>query len=1090
MNTSTYRPIMTLVASLITFGVLSAHTKMVHFKRYSVVPISDTLSIHGKVLNGNGESVVGATVVIKGGSKGTTTDASGEFTLNGIQSSDTLIISSIGYYPALTGVNGRTEVIVHLKSNINELSGVTISTGYQQIPKERATGSFDFIDNKTLNQQMGTNILDRLNGVSSGVYFDTKQQTAEKQYNFSVRGLSTINGPLDPLIVVDNFPYQGDINNINPNDIQSITVLKDAAATSIYGAKGGNGVIVITTKKGTFNQALKVEINADVITTEKPDLHYLPQMSSSDYIDVEQFLFNKGYFNRQISNTKYLPLTPAVEILLQRRNGLISAADSASAIDALKKMDARDQYEKYFYHPAITQQYAVNISGGGSNIAWLFSTGYDRSVDNLNLPSSRLNLHFGNIYQPIQNLKIELGAYYTNHAVQSGQLRYTQAIQVNSRQVPYLQFADSRGNPLPVEATISRSYADTAGAGKLLNWGYYPLDEWGHHKTTTTTEDLIGHLGLEYRLFKSLDFDLKYQYEIQRSDLSQYADPQSFYARNLTNLYSEVNYSTGIVTYVVPVGGILSSSNSSTNAQDVRGQLNFDQAWGNHNLTAIAGAEISQTANSSQSNTVYGYSGDPLSYTPVDFANPYRRITTGWNSTIPGAPQLGETLNRFVSIFANAAYIYRGRYMASFSARKDGANVFGANTNDKWKPLWSAGIGWTISNEPFYHFSAISYLKFRATFGYSGNVDLSKTPLPIASKMSSSLLTNAPFLRIMTLSNPELKWEQVGQLNLGLDFAAVGNRISGSVDYYIKHGNNLYGQTPYDYTTWGGDNTILANVAAMRGNGLDLQLQTRNIDQAFKWRSNLLMNTNISKTTKYLTPWASSVGLLIGSGNLITPIIGYPLYSLAAYRWGGLDSAGNPRGYANGQLNTNYPAIFSSGANQKGSSGNSSIVYAGPASPTLFGSLINTFSYKRFSVSINIAYEFGYYFRRQSISYSTLISRGQGNVEFANRWQHPGDEERTTVPSFNYPANTSRDNFYNNSSINVLKGDNFRIHYINFSYMLVRRKKSAPFDQLQFYVNVANLGIVWRANRDKIDPDYPSTLPPSKAFGLGVRMGF
>lgn len=177
--------------------------------------------------------------------------------------------------------------------------------------------------------------------------------------------MSTINASTAVLVVLDGFIYEGDINNINPNDIESITILKDAAATSIWGARAGNGVIVINTKKGKFNQKLKVGLNTNVIVNERPDLNYLPQLSSADYINVEQILFNKGYFDAAISS-RTQALTPAVQIFNNRRLGLITAEDSASQVNSLKDIDSRQQYQKYFLTNNVIQQYGVNISGGSS----------------------------------------------------------------------------------------------------------------------------------------------------------------------------------------------------------------------------------------------------------------------------------------------------------------------------------------------------------------------------------------------------------------------------------------------------------------------------------------------------------------------------------------------------------------------------------------------------------------------------------------------------------------------------------------------------------------------------------------------------
>jgi len=293
---------------------------------------------------------------------------------------DTLLVSRIGYITQRIAVGkGMDNFQIALIQQNSSLQDVTINTGYQKLKPNEVNGSYVVIDNKTLNQQTGLNILDRLNGVTSSLLFNTGKQNNNPQNTtgITIRGLSTINGPLDPLIVVDNFIYDGNINNINPNDVESITVLKDAAAASIWGARAGNGVIVITTKKGHFNQKLQVDFNTDVIVTDKPNLYYNPQISSSDYIDFEQMLFNKGYYNSQFTSKSRPAISPAVQVFEDRKNGLISPEDSASQIDAMKKTDNRQQFEKYFYRKGVTQQYALNLRGGSRNIGWLVSGTYD-----------------------------------------------------------------------------------------------------------------------------------------------------------------------------------------------------------------------------------------------------------------------------------------------------------------------------------------------------------------------------------------------------------------------------------------------------------------------------------------------------------------------------------------------------------------------------------------------------------------------------------------------------------------------------------------------------------------------------------------
>ena len=652
--------------------------------------------------------------------------------------------------------------------------------------------------------------------------------------------------------------------------------------------------------------------------------------------------------------------------------------------------------------------------------------------------------------------------------------------------MPYLRLADNNGNPLAVTKGFNDDYIDTAGGGKLLNWKYYPLEDYKHNRGITTLDEMIAHAAISYQLAKPLAFSLQYQFQQQRTSGQYYSDTASYNARNLINLFSQLDPATGVVNYMIPKGGILQRTNATEKSQNIRGQFSFAKRWGAHAVTAIAGAEIRDVPAYGDGSIFYGYSKNPLSYANIDFANYYPTFVTGGYQLIPGGTSLTAADNRFVSLYGNASYNLLDKYTLSASARKDGSNILGVTTNDKWKPLWSAGIGWDVSKEAFYHLSWLPYLKLRASYGYSGNVDLSRSALPVAG-YGNDFITGLPDASISTLNNPGLKWEQTGQLNLGADFHSKNNRLSGSVDYYHKKGTNLYGQTPYDYTTWGMQNTIVKNVADMKGKGVDVAVNTKNMDGVFKWYTTLLYNYNTSKTTAYYDDASRNLTSLFGSGRTISPVIGKPLYAIAAYKWAGLDNQGNPQGYLNKQVSTDYSAIYNEAFNNGLTEGNAS--YIGPGIPVSFGSLINTFAWKGLELSINISYKFGYYFIKPSISYSGLVSQGSGNKEYASRWQKPGDELITNVPSFAYPVNSARDQFYEESEINVIRGDHIRLQYINISYLADHNGKM-PFSRLRVFLNMAGGGILWRANKYHIDPDYPGSLPLPASFSLGVTANF
>lgn len=1044
------------------------------------------LDIHGRVVNEKGEPVAGATVTEKGTRNATATDDNGEFVLKGVDENGILVISGVNIETEEVKVKGKAELgnlATKLKVAEEEEISVKVNTGYQVLPKERATGSFSFIDNATLNQQTGTNILQRLEGVTSGLIFNVGKQNNNPQNStgITIRGLSTINGGLDPLIVVDGFVYESNIENINPNDIENITILKDAAAASIWGARAGNGVIVISTKRGKLNQKLQVGFNANVIVNSKPDIFYLPQMKSSDIIDVEQTLFNNGYFDDRINWEPFFSITPAVQIFQEKRLRNITAEDSAKKINALKNIDSRKEYSDYFYRNAVAQQYMIDLKGGGAANSYSISIGHDESLNEFYDKNKKTNVGINNTFYLSNRFQINIGAYYTHTLAQSGRnVSYNSIIQQGDRQVPYLKFSDDAREPISIPTIYSDEFIDTVGGGKLLNWKFYPLENYKYEKAKTELQDVFAFLGIQYKLNSFIDIDIKYQFQKQQTDNEQLEDPESFAARNLINSFTQIDNATGVVTYIVPVGGIKTTVNNKIRSNTIRGQINVNRQMNRHQINMILGGEIREIESDSRMNTIYGYNSDPLTQTNIDPVNYYPTFPFGNYQQIPLQNSLANNIDRFISLFGNGAYTFNGKYTLSLSARKDGSNIFGANTNDKWKPLWSTGISWNISKENFYSNKSIPYLRARLTYGYSGNVDLSRSATTIGTYYSATAPLNLPFARINVLSNPELRWEKTGIVNMGLDFSLINNVLNGSIEYYSKKSTDLYGASPYDYTTWGLTSSIIKNVASIRAKGIDIMLNSRILNKGLKWNLGLIFNYNTDKTIKYEDLSSSRINSLLGGGSMIIPVVGKPLYSISAYRWGGLDNLGNPQGYLNNQLSTDYQAIFDEGRD-KGIEGN--IKYIGPANPTFFGNLINTISWRGFELTANISYRLGYYFQKPSLSYSSLIYSGAGNSEFSKRWQKPGDEHITNVPSFIYPNDDNRDIFYGYSEINVLKADNIRLQYLNLSYSI----NSNAFKSLQVYINAANLGLIWKANNEGLDPDYPNVIPKVKSFAIGIR---
>jgi hypothetical protein len=304
--------------------------------------------------------------------------------------------------------------------------------------------------------------------------------------------------------------------------------------------------------------------------------------------------------------------------------------------------------------------------------------------------------------------------------------------------------------------------------------------------------------------------------------------------------------------------------------------------------------------------------------------------------------------------------------------------------------------------------------------------------------------------------------------------------VSGNIDFYIKHATDLYGNTPIDYTT-GIGTSIVKNVASMKGHGIDASLQFKLLNSAFKWNMTTLFNYHKDKVTDYYNSNLRANNYL---SNSITAVEGHPVYSVYSYPWGGLDPQnGNPRAFINGQLSTDYNTI----------TGNATLVtdinYHGPLFPVVSGALAHGFSWKGFFADIRLNYRFGYYYRLPSISYSNLFNNGIGDIDYGMRWQKPGDEIITQVPSMIYPNPGNRDAFYAGSSVLVSKGDHVRLHYIHTGYEFSQKMKA--FSNLRLWITVTNLGIIWRADKYTIDPDYAtSTLPPGRSITFGLSTNF
>ena len=1050
--------------------------------------------IRGVVTDENGKPLAGAGARILNHSSNTTADSSGRFSLFATVRKGALITSYAGFKNDTIefDLSQRSEYRITLQPLNLSLQEVVVSTGYQTLNKERATGAFVQVDNQLLNRRPGTDVLSRLEGIVPGLLFNRNTSNASRGIaDISIRGHSTLMSNDQPLVVIDGFPYEGDINNLNPNDIESITVLKDAAAASIWGVRSGNGVIVLTTKRGRLNQKLKVQFNANVTVGEKPDLYYSPAfLSSGDYIDIEKLLFERGAFNSQITSPTQV-ISPVIMLLTDQRSGLITAAAANAGIDALRSVDTRDGLTQYFYQRSLLQQYNLNFQGGGEKSSFYFSLGEDRNrtVATGNT-GNRITLNGNYTLSPIRHLKLIIGTNF----IRSDQRDNSVVDNLNAGglyvtgNLPYLQFAGNHGEPLAISKSLNPNFINTAEQQGFLNWQFRPLDELRNSDNNTVSIDNRYNANLIYQPFKGLSADVKYQYQHSSAIRNDYYNTATFFTRNLINQYAQKNTS-GTFQYPIPVGGILQNSNAYLKAEQVRAQLNYDASIGiKHEINAIGGAEINSRINCSNGGTAYGYNKDTeASVAQVDYLTLFNRNPGVGSAQVPNNQSFSKTTDHFLSYFANAAYTYDRRYTVSVSGRIDKSNLFGVSTNQKAVPLFSTGGAWDLGKEKFYNFNFLPRLRLRATYGYNANINKAATAVTTLRQQSNSFFNGLPYNTIANPGNDELRWEKARMINLAVDFGLQNNILTGTFDYYLKKSTDLFGLSSLPPST--GIPTFFGNTASTEGHGLDLVLNSRNVTgKHLIWTTDLQLSYVMDKVISYDVPSTVTAYLSSGIGGSITPIAGQPMFGLYTIRSGPLTpDKGDPQGYLNGQLSTDYAKIISN-------TGVSDLQLSGNSRPATFGSLRNTVSYNQWSLSLNVIFKLNYSFRRSStpLSYQNIAYNG-GHQDYYQRWQKPGDEEFTTVPSIQLPpGDNNRSYFYQYSQALVEKGDHVRLQDIRISYLLKRAtNKKLVFEQVQFFGYLNNVGILWRANSRGLDPDlYSGVFPLPTTLSFGINANF
>lgn len=1018
--------------------------------------------VKGRVVDDKGEAIPGVSIMVQGTSFGAVTTADGFFLIKVPEGKKHIKFSFIGYTPVTLTVTEKESYNVVMVPDSKRLDEVVV-TGYQKISKERASGAFVKVNTESLEKKTTANILDKLEGQTSGVLFDSKG-------NISIRGISTMRAESKPLVVVDGFPIEGSIETINPNDIESITVLKDAAAASIWGARAANGVIVIVSKRTGEKGAPRVELSSSVSVTDQPDLFDLPIASTKSFLEMEKFLADNKWQSLPFGSSQY-PLTQGIDAYLKLNAGKITQAEADNIISSLQNVDVRKEFNDLFLRNSVRSQYDLSISGRGDRNFYYMSLNYN---DNQSISKGNENDRL------ITTLRLssDISKRIKVNAGLSASIRNTlsngMGLNMLSNIPQYQRILDDNGGFIPQPKTYYQSTKEGLVAkGYPYNWDYNLYQEYLNKDSKAKNTDLKMNLGVSINILEGLDFDGGVQYEWGSSKSRNLSNENTYYVRDMVNTFTTI--SNGSVVTNMPKGSIVSEAFGNYDVLTSRGQLNLDRSFneGKHAINAIAGVEVRKLVSEGTGLTKYGFDPQSLQFVTINSNTMYPTAISGQRRVIGDPTSFSYEENRFLSYYGNAAYTYDEKYTLTASARLDDSNLFGADTKYRNVPLWSAGLNWQLHKEDFFKLSFIDRLNLRMTYGTNGNVDKSTSPYLIAN-VTKDYNDQHQYAYVMNPQNPNLRWEKTSVVNFGIDYSMFNSRVTGSLEYYSKYSKDLLGNVSLNSTY--GFQSALMNTAEMSNKGIDWNINVLVVDKAIKWNTGFNLSYNKNVVEKVDMPSKTIMAYLQGS-----PMVGKPLNYMYSYRWAGLSSTGAPQIYNEKNEKIDFKSDLSDVA---------ALVYEGTTIPKYYGNFQNDFSYKGVRLSVMMTYKFGYVFRTPSISYYSLqsvLNRYYIPEEFDNRWRKPGDENVTDVPKMpeNFAElNGKYDSYSSSSSKTVEDASHIRLKEIILSYDLPKSVISPlRLKSLNLGVQARNVAVIL-FNKSGIDPE---ASPFMLGYGLPVK---
>lgn len=1075
--------------------------------------------VSGQVTDENGEPIVGAIVTVPGTKKMTITDSDGKFFLEQATSDDLVEISYMGKQTVRrkAGTKPLSITVIDDATLMDEV----VVTGYQTISRERATGAFGKVSSDHLSQPTG-NIGERLVGTISGLASTTD---ANGDITFQIRGLSTlVASNKDPLLIVDGFPVEASISSLNPNNIEKIDVLKDAAAASIWGAKAANGVIVVTTKDGkearNTKGGVKVTFNSMLKFSPKIDNdYYSANASNQELIDWQIYTFQNKDFGRMAligdgnSNNNlrynYNSYSNLYVMLNENRLGYVTDSELQAYIAKIRTQDNSDQIKDYLLANPFTQQYDLNIAQSSERVQSNFSLLYENQQQYLKGNSK-------NKYTFNANAKVNLykwldfsvnGTFHYNHQTNNGVAFTGPAFEL---------FFDENGNYTdvvrPYTSRNDRTFY-TPNVHRYLNWtafpypdfGYNPVQEMRGRDYTTNTINARIQAALNFKLAKGISFETKFQYEILNTDTRNIDDETTFATRSTININSTSEKKpTSDVTPNLPPGSILKQDRSYTDAYNWRNQFNLNRTFAErHEVTFIAGTEISDRVFKTVVNPpTYGYNDETLAVgkvTSLTYKNYFGSNTTFSNYVNSYTYQH----DRYFSAYGNLAYTFDGKYTLSGSVRTDASNLITDDPSYRYAPFWSIGGKWIASKEQFAKdWKWLNLLAVRLTYGFNGNVDRSTSIQPVIKyNTSQDVLLQDYTATVSSYGNPTLRWEKTGTIDLGFDLSILGGKLTAKLDLYNKKGRDLLATFNLPAVTGAASNRI--NAAEMTNRGFELELGTYQRFGEVTWRGALMLSYNKNTIDKMIHTTYTGFELSgqqeddSGKSPDVRYREGYNANTLWSYAYGGLINTGtdeNPAWYPSVmQGDEKVPLIDNQTEDWSNYMVNSGVKVAPWNS-----SFSSTISWRGFDLSFLFTGKFGHKFRRLMFNYAmyaallpnkdmaeVLSQDGSTYIPFA---AEPYSSYKFASSSIGYDMNWwtrySRYMDYGVESASLIRFQELTLAY-NIPRQLIEK---IGIGGVKVYLKGNNLH-TFTFNKYDEDPEFPlGTIRPVSSFTFGLNI--